>query len=163
MWEMGESIQVLPGCDWPLPPLFNMLCKRELPPLPEWSEMRLLLCFYSISTKMNPVCDYSSPCTINLWQQDCNWKGEGGSGTVFRQMNTKIGSTFLTGCLIWCHVCCYQNRVTHLLHLLYYCAFPRFPSTWKRWTIVIYFIVMKTHFLLPLGRHISVMWMDHLL
>ena len=27
--------------------------------------------------------------------------------------------------------------VCNLLHLLYYCAFPRFPSTWKRGTVVI--------------------------
>lgn len=46
MWEPGESIQVLPGSDWILRPLFNKLHKGVLPPVPDGTVMRLRLHFF---------------------------------------------------------------------------------------------------------------------
>lgn len=45
-----DSIQMLPGYDCPQCPLFNMLWERLLPPLPEQSEMRLILIYLYINT-----------------------------------------------------------------------------------------------------------------
>ncbi len=136
MWELGKSIQVLPGYDRPLRPLFSTLCRRVLPPPPEWSEMRLLLCFHSISTKINLVCSHSSSHTINLWQQ--TESGSEGVGPSFIKLMQK-SVTFINGCRsLMHHVRQRQQNCAsrNLLHLLYYCAFPRFPSTWKRATVV---------------------------
>lgn len=46
MWEPGEFIQVLPGCDWILRPLFNKLHKGVLPPEPDGTVMRLRLHYF---------------------------------------------------------------------------------------------------------------------
>jgi len=95
-------------------PLFHMLFKRLLPTLTKPSEMMVPLYFHSISPKMSPVCNHSSPRVIKLWQQGYSWKW--GWGTVSPQRDATIALTFLTGwSLTQCHVQCNQETVTYFI------------------------------------------------